>query len=194
MRQYPDSLPEQDWETLCRRHPDGDTQIRARTLIVQGDRDPFYPVEISVEMARAIPQSSLWIVPNAGHGPIGGERWPEFLKTAARFLREWPRPPRTLRIVFPRYPKASSDLVRYQDKIGLERPGMEHLAQKAAELALRLAAQPAEALRRDVQTLDAIEQLATQVLKEVSAVRLGKTYAVGETSGAWRAMAPIARH
>jgi hypothetical protein len=71
---------------------------------------------------------------------------------------------------------------------------MEHLAQKAAELALRLAAQPAEALRRDVQTLDAIEQLATQVLKEVSAVRLGKTYAVGETSGAWRAMSPIARH
>jgi pimeloyl-ACP methyl ester carboxylesterase len=55
---------------------------------VQGDRDPFYPVEISVEMARAIPRLSLWIVPNAGHGPIGGERWPEFLKTAAAFLRE----------------------------------------------------------------------------------------------------------
>lgn len=62
--------------------------IQARTLIVQGDRDPFYPVEISVEMARAIPQSSLWIIPNAGHGPIGGERWPLFVKTALEFLRQ----------------------------------------------------------------------------------------------------------
>jgi pimeloyl-ACP methyl ester carboxylesterase len=61
--------------------------IQARTLIVQGDRDPLYPVEISVEMAKAIPRSSLWIVPNGGHGPIGGERWPEFTKTAAAFLR-----------------------------------------------------------------------------------------------------------
>ena len=98
---------------MRRRHPGGDAQIKtllentrafadsyddlsftpphlstikARTLIVQGDRDPLYPVEISVEMARAIPRSSLWIVPNGGHGPIGGERWPEFVKTAAAFL------------------------------------------------------------------------------------------------------------
>jgi pimeloyl-ACP methyl ester carboxylesterase len=54
---------------------------------LQGDRDPLYPVEISVEMAKAIPRSSLWIVPNGGHGPIGGERWPEFTKTALTFLR-----------------------------------------------------------------------------------------------------------
>ena len=114
MRQYPDSLTEQDWEVLRRRHPGGDSQIKAllantqafadsyddmnftppflstiqaRTLIVQGDRDPLYPVEISVEMARAIPRASLWIVPNAGHGPIGGDRWPEFVKTASAFLR-----------------------------------------------------------------------------------------------------------
>jgi pimeloyl-ACP methyl ester carboxylesterase len=114
MRQYADSLPEQEWEAMRRRHPRGDSQIRtllastrsfadsyddlnftppllstikARTLIVQGDRDPLYPVEISVEMAKAIPQSSLWIIPGGGHGPIGGERWPEFLKTALAFLR-----------------------------------------------------------------------------------------------------------
>jgi pimeloyl-ACP methyl ester carboxylesterase len=114
MRQYPDSLTGQDWEVLRRRHPGGDPQIKAllantqafadsyddmnftplylstiqaRTLIVQGDRDPLYPVEISAEMARAIPKSSLWIVPNAGHGPIGGDRWPEFVKTASAFLR-----------------------------------------------------------------------------------------------------------
>ena len=115
MRKCPDPLPEAQWEVLRGRHPGGDAQIKAlmmstkafadsyddmtftppqlstiqaRTLIVQGDRDPLYPVEISVEMARAIPQSSLWIVPNSGHGPVIGERWPEFLKTAAAFLRE----------------------------------------------------------------------------------------------------------
>jgi pimeloyl-ACP methyl ester carboxylesterase len=113
MSQYADSLPEQQWEILRHRHPLGDAQIKtiiasttafatsyddmnftspylstiqARTLIVQGDSDPLYPVEISVEMARAIPQSSLWIIPNAGHGPVIGERWPEFQKTAAAFL------------------------------------------------------------------------------------------------------------
>ncbi|HEY6348879.1 MAG TPA: alpha/beta hydrolase [Candidatus Angelobacter sp.] len=48
----------------------------------------LYPVEISVDMAKAIPQSSLWIVPNAGHGPVIGECWPEFLKTALAFLRQ----------------------------------------------------------------------------------------------------------
>jgi pimeloyl-ACP methyl ester carboxylesterase len=114
MRAYPDSLTDQDWETMRRRHPGGDAQIKAllsstasfadsyddmnftppylasikaRTLIVQGDRDPLYPVEISVEMAKAIPRSSLWIVPNGGHGPIGGENWPGFVKTASAFLR-----------------------------------------------------------------------------------------------------------
>ena len=114
MRAYPDRLPAKERESLRRRHPGGDAQIEAllastkafadsyddmnftpsclgritaRTLIVQGDRDPLYPVEISVEMARVIPRSSLWVIPNAGHGPVAGERWPEFLKTAARFLR-----------------------------------------------------------------------------------------------------------
>jgi pimeloyl-ACP methyl ester carboxylesterase len=114
MRKYPESLTEQDWETLRKRHHGGEVQIKAllgstaafadsyddmnftppylstiqaRTLIVQGDRDFLYPLEISVEMARAIPISSLWIVPNGGHGPIGGERWPEFVKAAEGFLR-----------------------------------------------------------------------------------------------------------
>lgn len=113
MRQYADSLAEEQWTILRRSHPGGDEQIRAllesttafadsyddmaftpphlatiqaRTLIVQGDRDPLYPVDLSVEMAHAIPRASLWIVPNAGHGPVFGPRWPEFLKTAEDFL------------------------------------------------------------------------------------------------------------
>jgi pimeloyl-ACP methyl ester carboxylesterase len=114
MRRYPDTLSDAQLETLRQRHAGGDPQVRAlleaarsfadsyddltftpphlatiqaRTLIVQGDRDPLYPLELSVEMARAIPQSSLWIVPNGGHGPIIAERWREFVKTAAAFLR-----------------------------------------------------------------------------------------------------------
>lgn len=115
MSQYANSLPEEQRELLRRQHAGGDPQvrtllestksfassyddmnftppylstIRARTLIVQGDRDPLYPVELSVEMARAIPQSQLWILPNAGHGPVVGEKWPDFQKTAVAFLRE----------------------------------------------------------------------------------------------------------
>jgi pimeloyl-ACP methyl ester carboxylesterase len=114
MRSYAETLSDADKATMRRRHPGGDAQIEgilasttafadsyddmnftppylstitARTLIVQGDCDPLYPVEISVEMAKAIPRSSLWIVPNAGHGPIGGDRWPEFQRTATAFLR-----------------------------------------------------------------------------------------------------------
>jgi len=113
MRQYPDGLPEGQWEILRRSHPGGDAQInallasarafadsyddmnftppylstiQARTLIVEGDRDPLYPVEISVEMAKAIPHSSLWIVPSSGHGAVIGDKWPELLKRAAAFL------------------------------------------------------------------------------------------------------------
>jgi pimeloyl-ACP methyl ester carboxylesterase len=115
MSQYPDNLPEQQREILRRRHPGGDEQIKAilastksfatsyddlnftppllstiqaRTLIIQGDRDPLYPLELSVEMTKAIPNSRLWIVPNAGHGPVIGARWPEFIKASAHFLQE----------------------------------------------------------------------------------------------------------
>ena len=115
MRQYTiDGVPEQTREMIRRRHPNGAqidmlfaqarafaesyddmnftppylSRIQARTLIVQGDRDPLYPVQISVDMASAIPRSHLWIVPNGGHGPIDGVRWPEFVKTALAFLRE----------------------------------------------------------------------------------------------------------
>jgi len=115
MRQYAQNIPEQERERLRQGHPQGEAQIQAlldstasfadsyddlnftpsllstieaRTLIIQGDRDPLYPVEISVEMARAIPDSRLWVIPGAGHGPVTGERWPEFVRTAAAFLRE----------------------------------------------------------------------------------------------------------
>ena len=109
----PDDQPASEWERMRRSHKFGDAQIRAlwqwahslkdsyddmnlktadlakirtRTLIVQGDRDFLYPVEKSVEMYRAIPNSSLWIVPGGSHGPIFMERAPLFAQTALAFL------------------------------------------------------------------------------------------------------------
>lgn len=62
--------------------------IRAPTLIVHGDRDEFFPVEIPLRMYGAIPNSQLWIVPGGGHVPIDGERSAEFLRVAEQFLGE----------------------------------------------------------------------------------------------------------
>ncbi|MES2904682.1 MAG: alpha/beta hydrolase [Pseudomonadota bacterium] len=67
--------------------------IKARTLIVHGDRDEFFPVEIPVEVYRAIPGSQLWIVPNGDHVPIYGSRLPEFLRITKAFLAD-PKPAR----------------------------------------------------------------------------------------------------
>jgi pimeloyl-ACP methyl ester carboxylesterase len=61
--------------------------IKARTLIVHGDRDEFFPVSIPVDMYRAIPGSALWIVPGGGHVPILGRRAETFLDAALTFLR-----------------------------------------------------------------------------------------------------------
>jgi pimeloyl-ACP methyl ester carboxylesterase len=61
--------------------------ISARTLIVFGDRDPLYPVSIAVDLHQAIPQSSLWVVPNGGHGPVFGPAAARFEETALAFLR-----------------------------------------------------------------------------------------------------------
>ena len=101
MRAYPDNLPAAERENLQRRHPGGDAQIEAllastrafadsyddmnftppllstitaRTLIVHGDRDPLYPVDMAVRLYNSIPHSYLWIIPNGGHGPISAGR------------------------------------------------------------------------------------------------------------------------
>jgi pimeloyl-ACP methyl ester carboxylesterase len=99
MRAVPaaDKQPPQEWERMRRYHKLGDEQIvalwdwmrgmkdsyddmvftppslariTASTLIVYGDRDFLYPVEMAVEMYRAIPRSALWVIPNGGHGPV----------------------------------------------------------------------------------------------------------------------------
>jgi pimeloyl-ACP methyl ester carboxylesterase len=65
--------------------------ITARTLIVHGDRDQFFPVEIAVEMYRGIPDAALWIVPQGGHVPIADPTLP-FVGPALKFVRGEPRP------------------------------------------------------------------------------------------------------
>lgn len=108
------SQPPKEWETMRKRHKHGDEQIvaiwewlhgmadshddmnftppllsriKASTLIVYGDRDFLYPVEMAVDMYRAIPRSVLWVVPNGSHGPVFLEAAPQFTKTALAFLR-----------------------------------------------------------------------------------------------------------
>ncbi|WP_394843512.1 alpha/beta fold hydrolase [Pendulispora brunnea] len=60
--------------------------ISARTLIVYGDRDPYYPVEMAVQLYRAIPRSQLWVLPNGEHTPVFGEWRADFERTTRAFL------------------------------------------------------------------------------------------------------------
>jgi pimeloyl-ACP methyl ester carboxylesterase len=115
MRNVPvENQPEKEWETLRKRHKLGDEQIKAlwewahgmadsyddmnfaaaelskitaSTLVVYGDRDFLYPVEMGVQMYRAIPRSALWVVPNGNHGPVFLDAAPQFAQTALAFLR-----------------------------------------------------------------------------------------------------------
>ena len=59
--------------------------ITARTLVVHGDRDNFFSVEIAVGMYRAIPDARLWIIPGGEHVPVYDCEVP-FTATALRFL------------------------------------------------------------------------------------------------------------
>jgi pimeloyl-ACP methyl ester carboxylesterase len=61
--------------------------ITARTLVVHGDRDQFFPVSIPVQMYESIPNSALWIIPNGGHVPIFGANQPEFLRISLQFMK-----------------------------------------------------------------------------------------------------------
>ena len=61
-------------------------QITARTLIVHGDRDPYYPVEMALELFHGIRDSALWVVPYGGHGPVFGPLAAAFVHQAVAHL------------------------------------------------------------------------------------------------------------
>ena len=44
--------------------------IRARTLIVQGDRDDFFPLEVPLDLHRRLRDAQLWIIPNTTHSSV----------------------------------------------------------------------------------------------------------------------------
>lgn len=117
MRQVPlpHDQPPHEWERMRRSHKRGDQQVielwnwirslqdsyddmnftppslsklLPPTLIIHGDRDPLYPLEMAMELYRAIPQSSLWVIPNGAHGPIFGDAAPQFAHTALKFFRD----------------------------------------------------------------------------------------------------------
>lgn len=61
--------------------------ITARTLIIHGDCDRFFPVEIPVNIQRSIPKAELWIIPGGEHVPIYDSAIP-FTSTVLQFLDE----------------------------------------------------------------------------------------------------------
>lgn len=61
--------------------------ITAPTLVVHGDRDNFFPVEIPVHIYRSIPNAALWIIPGGDHVPIYDPKVP-FVSTALKFLAD----------------------------------------------------------------------------------------------------------
>jgi hypothetical protein len=68
---------------------------------------------------------------------------------------------------------------------------LRSMARETAELALQLAALPADGLRNDTQALNEIELLAGRIMREASTVRAGATQTAGETRGMWRVMQPV---
>jgi pimeloyl-ACP methyl ester carboxylesterase len=63
-------------------------KITAKTLIVHGDRDLFFPVSIPVGMYAGIKDAALWIVPNGDHSPTAGAAPEDFMQTAEGFLAD----------------------------------------------------------------------------------------------------------
>jgi pimeloyl-ACP methyl ester carboxylesterase len=59
--------------------------ITARTLVIHGDSDNFFPVEIPENICRSIPDARLWIIPGGDHVPIFDPGVP-FTSTALQFL------------------------------------------------------------------------------------------------------------
>jgi pimeloyl-ACP methyl ester carboxylesterase len=116
MRQVPtpENQPAEAWAAMRKSHKMGDQQIaalwnwtremkdscndmdftpsslsgiRARALIIYGDRDPLYPVEMAIDMYRAIPGSAVWVVPNRGHGPVFSQDADQFAQAALAFFQ-----------------------------------------------------------------------------------------------------------
>lgn len=59
--------------------------ITAPTLIIHGDSDNFFPIEIPENISRWIPDARIWIIPGGDHVPIFDPEVP-FTSTVLQFL------------------------------------------------------------------------------------------------------------
>ena len=71
--------------------------IDVPALLVWGDRDKYFPVEVALELYLALPNSRLWVVPGQGHVPLwpewgGDERVAELFVPAVKQFFEVPQP------------------------------------------------------------------------------------------------------
>ena len=68
--------------------------LPTNTLLVWGDRDPAFPLELPMEMYRALPNAALWVIPQQGHTSLwedmGGDDSAAavFRKIAKEFLAQ----------------------------------------------------------------------------------------------------------
>lgn len=111
-----ETYPKESLSNMRTHHPDGDEQIKmlldqfrahaftyddmnftspylslikCPTLIIHGDRDKYFQIDIPVEMYKAIPNSFLWIFPNGGHLPNWKALWSDkFLEVSKLFFSE----------------------------------------------------------------------------------------------------------
>lgn len=108
-----DKLSTEQLDSLRKKHSGGDAQIRqlfeyanhfaetyddinftesdlakitAKTLLIQGDHDFLYPIDITIDMFKSIPNAALWIVPNAGHVPLIENEIEHFYKITNTFF------------------------------------------------------------------------------------------------------------
>jgi len=76
----------------------------------------------------------------------------------------------------------------------METKNLRTMARETAELALQLAALPAEG-RVEIQVLNDLEQLAARIMMEASiaraAVRVVESKGIGESRGMWRIVQPL---
>lgn len=68
------------------------SKIRTSTLLIYGENDDWFADDLNkvVNLHNNLPDSHLWIVPNAGHKAFTGKNEPEFIRIANEFLNgEW---------------------------------------------------------------------------------------------------------
>ena len=64
--------------------------IQAKTLIIHGDRDNFFPVDLALYTYEAIPDSYLWVIPNAGHALVLTDHADDIKRVALDFFtKDW---------------------------------------------------------------------------------------------------------